>query len=155
SPLVATPRRFPAISSHIDVTPSVLAYLEHNYDVMTDDSVQWLGQGLDTSAVFASRRVGPMMRTKTEFDALVSGTSFLDGGEAFSLSSDLTPMPDPAARGRLVAQFDSLRSLARFVVDSNRIRPPVLDVEPATLAAEDSVWRRYGLERMNSDEQFA
>src|SRR5262249_48589911 len=89
SPMVVAPTNFVAISSHLDVTPTLLAHLAGTYHLSLGDSVHWMGQGLDTSSHFdRSTRLVPIMRTKTEFDALVSGTQFLDGEDAFSLAPD-------------------------------------------------------------------
>lgn len=56
SPLVHEPRTMLSVVSHLDITPSINAYLRDNYDYTVDDHCAWLGTAFDTTAAFQSHQ---------------------------------------------------------------------------------------------------
>jgi uncharacterized sulfatase len=55
SPMLKKHRKFPAISTHRDVAPTLLALLEGNFGLLFPTTKQWTGIGLDTCSSFRSR----------------------------------------------------------------------------------------------------
>ena len=52
SPLLETHQKFPNIVSHLAITPSIISFLQNNYNLKAPDKLSWCSDGLDTSSVF-------------------------------------------------------------------------------------------------------
>lgn len=110
SPLLKAPARVKAVSSQMDLAPSLLAYLSHNYGVRTPDKVAWVGHGLDLAASFRNTRGIPLKLSKHMLSDYVEGPWYLSRGQLFELGDGLRERAaDDAAA---LAQLE--RSLARF-----------------------------------------
>ncbi len=64
SPMLKKAESFKSISSHLDVTPSLLSFLMNNYTFNKLEKVAWIGQGLDTAKHFRNIHQIPLMRYK-------------------------------------------------------------------------------------------
>lgn len=111
SPMLKQPRRIRAVSSHLDITPSLLAFLAHNYGLQRPAQVAWTGRGLDTGAAFASRQEIPLKHEKTILADFVAGPWFLSHGELYRLEDGmlLAPAEDAAGLAQAQARFERYR----------------------------------------------
>jgi hypothetical protein len=89
SPLLRRPARLKGVSSHLDVTPSVLALLSNTYGLQRPAQVTWLGFGLDMSTSFRAQREFPMKLAKTSVPDYVSGRWFLREGRVYELQDGM------------------------------------------------------------------
>ena len=89
SPLLRRPARIRAVSSHLDVTPSLLALLSNTYGLQRPLQVAWTGSGLDMAAEFRSQHDFPLKQTKTSVPDFVSGRWFLHDDKLFELEDGL------------------------------------------------------------------
>jgi uncharacterized sulfatase len=112
SPLLKRTAHFESISSHLDITPSLLAFLKQNYALDTPATVSWVGSGLDTEPSFRNIHRYPLKHTKTNLIDYISGMYFLDQDRLFSLGKDmdLEPLQDEKIRNALVAEFDQYKA---------------------------------------------
>lgn len=161
SPMLRAPHHIGAMSSHLDVTPSLLALLQHGYGMVPPDSASWLGAGLDTSTRFRHAGALALMRTKNELDEYLDGTHFLSGDQLFTVDSSfaLTPDGDGAARAAAADKLDRFRAINAYVTTDDHVMPagrvtPGGVVDRAAVAREDSVFRALGLERRTPVEAF-
>jgi phosphoglycerol transferase MdoB-like AlkP superfamily enzyme len=111
SPLLKAPVRIKSVSSHFDLTPSLLAFLSHNYGVKTPQEVAWLGSGLDTEPSFRNIHRFPLKQTKTNLVDYVSGTWFINRDRLYALNDgmNIEPTNDAAALARIQGQFTEFR----------------------------------------------
>lgn len=109
SPLLKAPARMKSVSSHLDVAPSLLAFLAHNYGLKTPRAVTWLGSGLDMETSFRNTHFVPIKQTKTNLADFVSGSWYLNGDTLYKLgdSLDIAASYDAATLGRLRGQLAS------------------------------------------------
>lgn len=120
SPLLKAPRRDGAVSSQLDVTPSLLAYLANGYRLQRPARVTWTGTGLDLSPVFRNVHEIPLKHSKTSPPDFVSGPWLLRDGQLHTLAAGFSAVPaqDPAGRaagrlaGYLARNEQFLRTLA-------------------------------------------
>ncbi|MBA3656443.1 MAG: sulfatase-like hydrolase/transferase [Gemmatimonadaceae bacterium] len=157
SPLLKEPRRFSSVSSHLDVTPTVLAFLRNNYDVELPDSVHWLGTGIDTATLFRNVHRLALMPNKNQLDGYVDGVNFLSGDQLFQLDGhfNLRELNDAPARERLRGELERFKGVSRFVMSGEHLYPPrAAHSVPPEAAADDSVFRAMGLDRKTPDESF-
>lgn len=80
SPMVKRPASFKGVSSHLDVTPTLISYLRLNYNIKRPLQQAWLGAELDTSRYFISKKFIPMMRNKNEL------LDFIDRSNYYSVN---------------------------------------------------------------------
>lgn len=89
SPMLKQPHSFPAVVSHLDLTPSILALLENQGFIKIRNMGHWLGEGLDVSETFRSRpTISFILNNRSEVDYLRQN-HFLSEGRLFRLLPDL------------------------------------------------------------------
>jgi len=66
SPMLTKNSSFPAVVSHRELTPSLLAMLRQQYGLKTPEKVAWLNSGLDTCSHLISNNVIPQMSGNRE-----------------------------------------------------------------------------------------
>ena len=75
--------------SHLDITPSLLAYVKSQYHIKSPSLVTWLGAGLDTVRYFRNRSNYPLIPTKQGVSEYLSGNYMISGNSLFQLSSNM------------------------------------------------------------------
>lgn len=100
SPLLKQSRRVRAVSSQLDVTPSLLALLSHVYGLRRPAQTPWLGTGLDMDDSFRNIHQLPLQQTKTSAPDYLADGWWLHGGQLFELQDGmhLAPIDDASAR---------------------------------------------------------
>jgi uncharacterized sulfatase len=139
SPLLKAPARFKSVSSHFDLTPSLLAFLSHNYGVKTPSAVTWLGSGLDMEPSFRNIHAFPLKQTKTNLVDYVSGTWFLNQDTLYAMSDgmDIEPADDVVALAQVQAQFAAFRAANDQFARSLTLVPKEADGHLAAYRDED------------------
>lgn len=89
SPLLKRTAVFESISSHFDITPSLLAFLQQQISIKLPNMVSWMGDGLDTARSFRNIHRYPLIQTKTTMIDYVSGAYHLNGETLYQLNSDM------------------------------------------------------------------
>jgi uncharacterized sulfatase len=107
SPMLKKNVRIQAISSHFDITPSLLAYLNHNYQVVRPTWVTWLGSGLDMNSTFQNQHQIPLKQVKSVLTDFVSGMYFLNGDQLYQIGKhmDIEPVDMISKRKELQNEF--------------------------------------------------
>ena len=156
SPMVKAPRTIRAVSSHLDVTPSLLAFLRAHYGVTVPDTVAWIGTAIDTSTAFRSTHAIPLMRTKNGLDAFLDGTRFVATGEAYDIDDSLHLRPAANATSAAREKLDRFVQVNAYVTTKDRLyRGSGLGAaELAILAREDSAFAALRLDSMDVEKLF-
>jgi uncharacterized sulfatase len=113
SPLLKRTARIESISSQLDITPSLLAFLKKNYHMDVPSTVSWVGSGLDTDPSFRNIHKYPLKHTKTNLIDYISGMYFIDQDTLFSIGKymDLEPIQDEKKKNELIAEFNQYKSM--------------------------------------------
>lgn len=122
SPMLKKPERIKSISSHLDITPSLVSFLKKNYGIRAPSSVAWVGSGLDTDPSFRNVHKAPLKHTTSNLHNFISGLYFLDDGQLFSVEEkmDLEPIEDDAKLSELTAELNTYKAMNdRFTRDLN------------------------------------
>jgi uncharacterized sulfatase len=133
SPLLKRTEKFQSISTHFDITPSLLAFLRKHYRINTPTVASWMGTGLDTAQTFRNLHGYPYIQTKNGVSDFVLGDWMLNGQQnLFKISStmDLEPVADPAKLDEI------LNALKEFNIRNDRF------IQGAALIP-DSVYQKY------------
>jgi len=126
SPLLKQTRQFRAVSSQLDVTPSLLALLSHTYGLKRPAQTPWLGTGLDLDDSFRNIHQLPLQQTKTSAPDYLAGLWWLHNGRLFELQDGLHLLPSDDAAARDWA----MRRLQRYE-QANAIFMQKLALDPA------------------------
>lgn len=111
SPLLRAPGRIGAVASHLDIAPSLLAFLANRYGVQRPAEVTWTGEGLDMQPRFRSLRDIPLKQTKTALTDFVSERWYVSRGQVYELYDGMRiePTGDPAGIAQVTARFTRYR----------------------------------------------
>lgn len=89
SPLVKSPKTMNAVVSHLDITPTINAYLKNNYPYKTDAYCHWLGNSLDTSTAFVSKQQVAFMLNNRDMEDYLHGDYVCSKGRLYKIDSAL------------------------------------------------------------------
>lgn len=89
SPMLKSSSKFSSVVSHLDFTPSVVAFLKSKYEMSFPSVVPWLGQGLDSVTSFRSTMSVPFIRTKNEIIDYIDQDYFIVNNQLFKVSENL------------------------------------------------------------------
>lgn len=125
SPLLKAPRRIKAVSSHLDITPSLVAMFSRHYGWERPAQTAWLGSGLDLATQFHNLHEIPIQQTKTELADFVAGTTYLAHDQSFQLIDGLQtkPLDDPSLHEELRRRFDVFLAANNAFAQQRRLLP--------------------------------
>ena len=125
SPLLKHPQKFESVSLHIDVAPSLLAYLKNSYHLQSPGLVTWVGSGLDTAHEFRNIHASAIKQTKSNLVDFVMGNYHLNDANLFKLSKNMDEEPEtnPAIKARLQAAFDRFKQKNNLVTAQKPLLP--------------------------------
>lgn len=125
SPLLKESRQFDSVVSHLEVTPTLLSYLESEHSIETPDKVHWLGSTLDTSPQFRSTGRVPFMQTKNRVSDYLSGQFYLSKGKHYKLQNGmyLKPLNNSEKLAELKDEFLQFQVLNRYVTTRDKLTP--------------------------------
>lgn len=168
SPMLKEPQRIRSISSQFDVTPSLLAFLSHQYGLRTPALASWLGSGLDMEPGFRNVHAFPLKQTKTDLHDYISGNVMLSQGRLYSIADgmEIDPSDNQAAKKKAVAQLEAFKAINSALDRDKKLLPPsVLDkpalgydetkrkLQTATLAADlGNLWVSNAKAEVVADE---
>jgi uncharacterized sulfatase len=120
SPLLLRTAKFSSVSTHFDITPSLLSWLHNRNGIQLPTVVNWLGSGLDTARGFRNIHAYPLMQTKNDLVDFVAGTYMLNGDDLYRISNtmDLTPEPDKGIKDRLKGGFENFKNRNRQFISN-------------------------------------
>ena len=129
SPLLKRTAKFSSISTHFDITPSLLAWLKNSYGLQSPASASWMGSGLDTARQFRNIHSYPIMQTKNDLIDFISGNFLLNGEDLFRINPnmDLTIEQDAGKTSQMKAGFNRfLAKNKQFISNPASIVPDSL-----------------------------
>ena len=129
SPLLKRTAKFKSVSTHFDITPSLLAWLKNSYHIKTPSIASWIGSGLDTTRTFRNMHAYPIMQTKNDLVDFIMGNYMLNGDDLYQISPnmDLDPAPDEEKMNQLQSRFNKFLSKNnRFIANPSLLIPDSL-----------------------------
>lgn len=125
SPLLKENAYFNGISSHFEITPSLLAFLQKNAGIQLPEEVTWIGQVLDTARTFQAKINMPLMRNKNQLIDYINGEFFYSDGQIYIISEglNLDPITDPEVLTRLTGEFEEYKNKNSYTVQTRKLLP--------------------------------
>lgn len=128
SPMLKTPRKMSAISSHFDVTPTILALLNDSYELKMPKKVAWMGTTLDTNIEFTSTKEIPLMRNKNHLKDYVSGDTFYSDGNTYEITEGMNLSSSMTGGSKLESKLTNFSAMNDYVTTKNKIIPDSLAI---------------------------
>ena len=128
SPMLIKPAKFSSVVSHLDFTPSVVAFLRKNYEMKFPSVVPWLGQGLDSSVTFRISKSMPFIRTKNEIIDYLDRDYYIVNNQLFRVSQNMgiDEVGDDKKLTEIQRKFEKFKSDNKNACFNNKIIPDSL-----------------------------
>ena len=125
SPLLKRHKTMEGIVSHLDITPSTIAYLSNNYNFKTSEYCHWIGSVFDTTSNFSSKKKLAFMMDNRDLVSFLSDTLFVSSNRLFSVSKNmiLRQIDNQNVRDSINHTLDNYRILSRYVANDYLIKP--------------------------------
>lgn len=122
------PKRIHGVTTHFDISPSLLAMLQHRYQLDLPSMVSWKGYVMDTTSNFQSNITQPLMRNKNQLVDFLSSEYFLSDNQLYQILDNmgLEPITDQRIKEQMTREFEGYKNSNRFATDNNRIIPDSL-----------------------------
>ncbi len=121
SPLINRPARFKGVSSHLDITPTLISYLRINHNIKRPIQQSWLGADLDTSRFFTCKKFIPMMRNKNELQDFVDRSVYFSVNKYSVINDKLTT----SELSDIIAQKITEGRIKEFKGKNAKIKPNI------------------------------
>lgn len=128
SPLLKKAEKFSSVSTHFDITPSLLALLDGKGYISRPKAASWLGHGLDNSVEYRSLNSYPLMRNKNELLDFIEGENFLANSTIYDLYPNLyiEPIRNRELQSNLKAELNNFIRKNNYACENNRLIPDSL-----------------------------
>ncbi|HEA31377.1 MAG TPA: LTA synthase family protein [Leeuwenhoekiella sp.] len=125
SPLLKRSAEIASISSHFDVAPSLLNYLNTNYDLKMPEETTFVGGGLDTVRAFRNIHQIPLKQTKTDLVDFVMDTYHLNKDDLLEIDRNMGEnlIDNPDKKAQLKAAFQAFKRRNSEFIDGTALIP--------------------------------
>jgi phosphoglycerol transferase MdoB-like AlkP superfamily enzyme len=89
SPKLNRTATFSSVSTHMDITPTFLAFLKHHYEVKIPEYAAWVGNGIDTARLLRNTHSVAMMRNKNQMVDYIDYGNFLSEEQVYIIENEM------------------------------------------------------------------
>lgn len=144
SPMLKQAADFPAVVSHLDVVPSMLALLHNNFRVPVPETESWVGRGLDTCHQFRSNSRFLLMDYSHDIGEILYDKYFYfkEKDAVYEIDSALnfTLRDEEPLRSEIVAKLDEFKAVNNYIYLNNKLlRQPIYNRGHYTSLLTDTV----------------
>lgn len=125
SPLLKVRKKFPAVSSTADITPSLVNLLARGYTMKAPKYTHWLGAPLDTAGHFRCNRFIPFMRVDRSINEMLYEELFYSEGRLFKIKESLVtePLLNDSLNQRMSKLLNEFKVLNNYTSSSTILYP--------------------------------
>ena len=125
SPLLKRHKTMNGVVSHLDITPSLNAFLHANYDYAIDDHCHWLGTSFDTVSAFRNTRRLAFILNNRDIVEYLSGMVLLNSGRLILEDSIFVgrPSDDEQLLATIQNELDNFNLVSRYAVQNDLLLP--------------------------------
>ena len=157
SPMLKKTRKMSSVSSHFDVTPTLLAMLKDAFDLKMPKKVAWMGDAIDMETSFRSNKNIPLMRNKNELKEFVSGTKLYTDGAILELNDRMDLSASYIGGTKMESALGAFKSMNHYVTSENKIIPDsltVFTVQKEEFTQSEVVWLNSVYDGKDSDKGY-
>jgi uncharacterized sulfatase len=131
SPLLKRSKTIASVSSHLDITPTILSFMGHQYHFPISAQGSWLGSGLDTTETFRNVHAYPLIQTKNDLVDFVMDNYMLNGNDLYKISNNmiLDPVENEGTKKKLQYAFSLFRQKNNRLINGAPLIPDKMVVE--------------------------
>ena len=128
SPMLKRTAKFSSVSSHFDITPTLLAFLTNQYKMEKLSLSTFIGSGLDTARQFRNIHRYPLMRNKNELIDYLYGEYFYSDKTLYKIIDDLgiVGIEDKAMESKIENEFADYRKRNNLMLQTRKLIPDSL-----------------------------
>lgn len=128
SPLLQRSSTFKSISTHYDITPTLLAFLKNRCNMDVPNRVSWIGNGIDTAHSFRNIHAYPLMQTKNDINDFIKGNYMINGSSLFEIKDnmDMEPLTDDKIYKSLNVNFNRFKQRNNGIIAGKKLVPDSL-----------------------------
>jgi uncharacterized sulfatase len=117
---------FYSVSSHLDITPTVLAMLHRHYGLEINFVAPWLGSGIDTNCTFRNIHILPFILNNKEIPEYLNQLYYINPNGVSMLQPEFwqKEINDPKARSGLNRELEDFKILNIYTSRQNKLIPP-------------------------------
>ncbi|MEH6618309.1 sulfatase-like hydrolase/transferase [Maribacter arcticus] len=156
SPMLKTTRKMSSVSSHFDVTPSLLALLENQYELKMPKKVAWMGGALDMQTAFRSTKNIPLMRNKNELKEYISEEKLYTDGDIMEIDENMD-ISTAFGGSSVEATLERFKSINHYVTTENKIIPDslaIFTIQKEKFTDSETVWLNSVYDGKDSDKGY-
>lgn len=123
SPLIKQAVEINALSSHLDITPSLINYLQKYYHLKIPEMVNWMGSGLSLSPEMSNVHSFALMRNKNILSDYIHGMYLLSDAQVFKIEKyfNLSHMPNEENLEFLHGKLQTFIQYNNYIQKENNI----------------------------------
>jgi uncharacterized sulfatase len=125
SPLLKTDKVFPNIVSHQAITPTIISFLQNNYNLTTPEKLSWSSNGLDTSLVFNPSEKILFLDYERKLNTMVYNQYFFDksDGKLYEIDEnlDLERIKNNKILENIQSKFDIIKYVNHYVYHNDKL----------------------------------
>lgn len=156
SPMLKTTKKMSAVSSHFDVTPTLLALLEGKYELKMPKKVAWMGSALDMNVEYRSIKNIPLMRNKNELKEYISGEKLFSDGSVYDIDENMD-LGTSFGGSKVEAKLKAFKSMNAYVTTNNKIIPDslaIFAVQKEKFTDSEIIWINSVYNGQDSDKAY-
>ncbi|TLP79220.1 sulfatase-like hydrolase/transferase [Maribacter sp. ACAM166] len=157
SPMLKTTRKMSSVSSHFDVTPSILAMLKSTYELKMPKKIAWMGGAIDMETSFRSIKNIPLMRNKNELKEYVSGKNLYTDGDIMELEANMDVSSSYGGGSKIESKLEAFKSMNLYVTAKNKIIPDslaIFSIQKEKFTESETVWLNSVYDGKDSDKGY-
>lgn len=125
SPMLKSPEKFESVSSHLNISPSLLALLRENYNMKFPEEVHWLAGPIDTCRKYRNKQAIPFSMQNKDLVEFLNGEYFISYDELYKVKPglEIEKIEDETRKRDLKEQLQSFISISNKVCYQNKLLP--------------------------------
>ena len=123
SPLLKKNAVFKGVSTHLDISPTLLSLLKGNYGLKVNKTSHWLGSELNTSTKFSCNQVVPLSLYSNVYPTFIYKDYFLTQDGVYKIGKELnaTLVTDEKIIKKVRKIADNFKLVDKYVCEKDRI----------------------------------
>ena len=159
SPMLKKAESFKSVSSHWDITPSLLSFLTNNYKMNKIEKTAWMSTGLDTEKRFRNIHSIPIMQNKGVINDLIYKDYLYSNGELFKIDENFETkkISDSEMMQTIEANMLEAKKLNAYLTQKNKIIPKYLQIYSKAnyeFTKEELAFIKKEIQGLNNDQIF-
>ena len=126
SPMLKEARQFHSVSSHLDITPSLLAMLGPVYNLKSVKNAHWLGQGIDTTKGFRNVQTLAFTKKSNKTEDYLKNDYYYTSGLLYKIGEGLKTIAvnDDPKRLEMSDELKTTVAVYNYTNQNNLLVPP-------------------------------